>query len=192
MRAADILERHGLVGHFFITANYIGTAGFATPQNLRDLSARGHVVGSHSCSHPLRMGHCPAPQLLDEWTRGRAILESILGRAVDVGSVPGGDFAPRVAEAAARAGFSRLFTSEPTRTTQVAHGVTLCGRFTVQRWTSTSTIAAVAAGAQLPWLRQMLVWNAKKVTKRIGGDRYLQLRRLLLGHGAEVRWGDMR
>ena len=38
--------------------------------------------------------------------------------------------------------------------------------------------------------RQAIMWNAKKVSKRLGGERYLQLRRLLLGHSAEVRWGD--
>jgi hypothetical protein len=36
------------------------------------------------------------------------------------------------------------------------------------------------------------VWNAKKISKRLGGERYLQLRKLLLGHGNEVRWGDQR
>src|SRR2546428_2573847 len=46
MTAADALERHGFNGHFFITANYIGTRGFVTGQNLRELRERGHVIGS--------------------------------------------------------------------------------------------------------------------------------------------------
>jgi hypothetical protein len=28
--------------------------------------------------------------------------------------------------------------------------------------------------------------------KRLGGERYLQIRKLLLGHGDEVQWGDGR
>src|SRR5689334_16337968 len=71
MRAAEALERHGRVGHFFVTTNYIGTRGFVTASDLRELNRRGHVIGSHSCSHPLRMGHCSWPQLMDEWTRSR-------------------------------------------------------------------------------------------------------------------------
>ena len=190
--AADALERSGFIGHFFITANYIGTRGFVTEQHLRGLHERGHVIGSHSCSHPLRMGHCSWPQLVDEWTRSRSILSEILGEDVNVASVPGGDFAPQVAEAAARAGFTRLFTSEPTTEARHAFGLTLLGRFTIQRWTTADTAAALAAGEWLPRARQAVVWNAKKISKRLGGERYLQLRKLLLGHGNEVRWGDQR
>ena len=66
MAAADALERRGLIGYFFITTNYIGTPGFVSESDIRDLSRRGHMIGSHSCSHPLRMGHCAWPQLVDE------------------------------------------------------------------------------------------------------------------------------
>ncbi|MBI4487154.1 MAG: polysaccharide deacetylase family protein, partial [Acidobacteria bacterium] len=190
LRAADLLDEHGLRGHFFITTNYIGSRGFVDWRDLRDLHERGHVIGSHSCSHPLRIGHCTWPQVVDEWTRSAAVLGDILGEPVTVGSVPGGDFAPRVAEAAAKAGFTDLFTSEPTREDRRAFGLTLRGRFTIQRWTTAGTAAALVAGDWLPAARQAMVWNAKKLSKRIGGEQYLRLRRILLGHGNEVRWGD--
>ena len=188
--AADVLDRHALVGHFFVTTNYIGTRGFVDGRALRDLHRRGHVIGSHSCSHPLRMGHCPWPQLVDEWTRSRRTLEDIVGHEVRTASVPGGDFAPAVAEAAARAGITRLFTSEPTRGSREAFGLTLSGRFTIQRWTTADRVAAVAAGEWLPYARQAVVWNAKKLSKRLGGEQYLRMRKMLLGHASEVRWGD--
>jgi peptidoglycan/xylan/chitin deacetylase (PgdA/CDA1 family) len=189
-RAADTLERHGFVGHFFVTTNYIGTPGFVHQHDIRELRRRGHAVGSHSCSHPLRMGHCPRPQLLDEWTRSRQRLEDILGEPVRVASVPGGDFAPQVAEAAAHAGFTRLFTSEPTREEWHASGLTLVGRYTIRRWTTAETIAGLMSGAWLPCARQSIAWNAKKMSKRLGGEQYLKVRKLLLGHGDDVRWGD--
>jgi peptidoglycan/xylan/chitin deacetylase (PgdA/CDA1 family) len=188
--AANALERHGLVGYFFVTTNYIGTRGFLDAAQIRELHARGHVVGSHSCSHPLRIGHCTWPQLVDEWTHSRAALEDILRCEVRCASVPGGDFAPRVADAAARAGITHLFTSEPTAAVRRAFGLTLQGRFTIQRWTTADTVSGLAAGDWLPLARQTVLWNAKKLTKRIGGARYLQLRRFLIGHGDEVQWGD--
>jgi len=192
MAAAEALGRHGFVGHFFITTNYIGARGFVAESDIRELNQRGHVIGSHSCSHPLRMGHCAWPQLVDEWTKSRSRLADILGSNVDMASVPGGDFALPVAEAAARAGFTHLFTSEPTLETRYAFGLALHGRFAIHRWTTAETASALVAGAWLPCARQAVVWNAKKISKRIGGERYLQLRRLLLGQGNEVRWGDQR
>jgi hypothetical protein len=190
MTAADVLEARGLIGHFFVTTNYIGTRGFLTEGEIRTLARRGHVIGSHSRSHPLRMGHCSWPQLLDEWSDSCSILSEIIGRGVCDASVPGGDFAPQVAEAAAKAGITRLFTSEPTRDTRYEFGLTLAGRFAIQRWTSADTAAALAAGDWLPCARQAIVWSAKKVTKRVGGTRYLQIRKLLLRHGSDVQWGD--
>jgi peptidoglycan/xylan/chitin deacetylase (PgdA/CDA1 family) len=192
MEAAEALERHCFIGHFFITVNYIGTRGFVTEPDLRELRPRGHVIGSHSCSHPLRMGHCSWTQLREEWTRSREVLAGILGEDITVASVPGGDFTPPVAEAAAAAGFTTLFTSEPTRAARQAFGLTLVGRFTIHRWTPAATAAAFAAGEWLPCAGQALVWNAKKIGKHIAGERYLQLRKLLLGHSAEVEWGDHR
>ena len=191
MAAADVLERHGLIGHFFITTNYIGRPGFLGAPQIRELRTRGHAIGSHSCSHPLRMGHCPWPQLVDEWTRSRAALMAILDEPVEIASVPGGDFSPAVAEAAARAGITRLFTSEPTRAVRRVFGLTLVGRYAIQRWTSAASAAALAAGRWSPCARQALLWSAKKLSKRLGGTRYLQMRKLLLGHGDDVRWGDV-
>ena len=88
------------------------------------------------------------------------------------------------------AGLVDLFTSEPTTRDRYAFGATLRGRFTIQRGMSAAAARSLAAGEWLSCTRQALLWNTKKVSKRVGGERYLQLRRLLLGHDAGVRWGD--
>ena len=190
LTAAAILERYGLRGHFLVTANYIGTRGFLSECGIRDLHSRGHMIGSHSCSHPLRMGHCSPARLVEEWTRSRDVISNIVGEAIAVASVPGGDYAPAVAEAAARAGFTKLFTSEPTDHPEHVFGLELRGRFTIYQWTDASTVEGLAWGSWLPRARQTLAWNTRKLTKRLAGRRYLQLRRLLLRHDATVQWGD--
>jgi hypothetical protein len=136
------------------------------------------------------MGHLPPARLFDEWATSRAALCEILGLDVRSASVPGGDFARAVATAAADAGFTELFTSEPTRRIRQAGPLTIAGRFTIHRWISTATVAGLAAGHWLPSARQLLAWNAKKVGKRIGGQHYLRARRLLFRNTSEVRWGD--
>lgn len=188
--AADLLEGKDLRGRFFVTANYIGTPGFVDAAAIRDLDRRGHLVGSHSCSHPLRIGHCPRGQLREEWTRSREIISGILGRGIELASVPGGDFRPAVAEAAAEAGFTDLFTSEPTAASRLAFGLKLHGRFIIRSWTSARLAAALSAGDYLPRAQEAVVWKVKKLGKRLGGERYLQIRGLLLGDAQEVQWGD--
>jgi peptidoglycan/xylan/chitin deacetylase (PgdA/CDA1 family) len=190
VKAADLLERVHLRGRFFVTANFIGSRGFVDRRDLRELHARGHAVGSHSCSHPLRMGHCTRVRLMDEWGRSRAILSDILGAAIDEASVPGGDLAPVVVDAAAEAGYARLFTSEPSPVERSAFGVRLQGRYTIQRWTAAATVAGLVSGAWAPSMSQRVAWSVKKIAKSVGGERYLQLRRFLLRHDGEVRWGD--
>jgi hypothetical protein len=37
-----------------------------------------------------------------------------------------------------------------------------------------------------------VLWNARKLAKRVGGREYLGLRRILLGLSDDVRWGDDR
>src|SRR6476659_11173864 len=88
--AAQMLEERGWRGWFFVTTNYIGTRGFLSAADIRQLASRGHVVGSHACSHPLRMGHCSRPQLIEEFSRSRSVLSDLVGSDVRVASVPGG------------------------------------------------------------------------------------------------------
>ena len=68
--------------------------------------------------------------------------------------------------------------------------MTVTGRFTIQRGTSAATAAALAAGRWLPCAQQAAFWNMKKLGKQIGGERYLQLRGVLLGRDQAMHWGD--
>jgi peptidoglycan/xylan/chitin deacetylase (PgdA/CDA1 family) len=190
LRAADLLEERGLRGWFFVTTDYIGHRGFLDARDLRELHARGHIVGSHSCSHPLRMAHCSDRQLNDEWIRSRSALAAILGHDVPTASVPGGDYSPRVAIAAGAAGFTLLFTSEPTRAIEQVGPVTVRGRFVVRHATTPRTVSALARGGRWPAAVQLAGWNVRKGMKRVAGTTYLRLRRRLLRHGDDVAWGD--
>ena len=66
-RIADILECYGLRGYFFIPTDYIGRSSFISVRQIVDLQRRGHIIGSHSCSHHGRMSHMPKERLMQEW-----------------------------------------------------------------------------------------------------------------------------
>lgn len=140
-----------------------GTGGFIAEQ------PRGGALHGRA---PARSGH-------------RTLQVSVTG-AADRDSAD----APAVARAAAQAGFSLLFTSEPSSAARRVFGLELRGRFTIQHRTRASTVAGLASGDWLPCMRQTVGWSVKKAAKRLDGERYLALRKLLLRHGDESRWGE--
>jgi peptidoglycan/xylan/chitin deacetylase (PgdA/CDA1 family) len=172
---ASRLAERGWCAHFFVTTDYIGTPTFLSEDQIRDLVRCGHVIGSHSASHPTRMSRLSASALEEEWRRSAGRLGDILGRPVDVASVPGGYYSRAVAEAASAAGIRYLFNSEPTsRVTTVADARVL-GRYSVWRGMPPARAAGFAMGAAAPCMRQFLFWNAKKVAKVAAGNLYLNV-----------------
>ena len=51
-QAAQVLKANGLVGTFYITTSWIGSAGYLTRENLNTLAADGNEIGGHSVTHP--------------------------------------------------------------------------------------------------------------------------------------------
>jgi peptidoglycan/xylan/chitin deacetylase (PgdA/CDA1 family) len=164
-RIADILEKHGVLGHFFIPTDYIGKAAFVNARQVLDLRRRGHIIGSHSCSHRGRMSSKTVDALMSEWSGSVAVLSDLLSERVTSASVPSGYYSERVAETAAAAGLELLFTLEPTTSVKMVRGCLVAGRYTMRKWHSADYAAAIASGAQAPRLRQQVVWNAKKALK---------------------------
>lgn len=177
---APLLEKQNWRGHFFIATDYIDTPTFLSSNEIRELRNRGHVIGSHSASHPLRFAACSKDEILREWRVSLEKLSDVLKEKVFVASIPGGLYSRQVAESASRAGIKKLFTSEPTTKTWQVGDTTCFGRYTIQRQTSAETVSAIACGAKLPRLQQYLFWNAKKAIKTVGGENYLKFRNWLL------------
>jgi peptidoglycan/xylan/chitin deacetylase (PgdA/CDA1 family) len=178
---ADVLEARAWRGHFFITTDYIGHPAFVSREELRELRDRGHVIGTHSCSHPLRMAAFSFRQLQREWTDSREKLSDILQEEVVVGSIPGGQYSQDVARAAADAGLRVLFTSEPRVRWWSVDGCAVVGRFTLRSRTPASTAARLARGEAAIRFSHWIRWNMRKVVKTAGGEAYLRAREALLG-----------
>jgi hypothetical protein len=182
---AGELEKRGWRGHFFVTTDWTGRPGFLAPQQIRELHARGHVIGSHSCSHPARMSKLSWAELLKEWKESCAILSDIVQEPVLTASVADGYYSRKVGKAAAAAGIQVLFTSEPSARVSVVDGCLILGRYSIQSHTPASVSGAIAARNRWPRLRQALLWQAKKPFKALAGESYFTIRRLLLSRGLE-------
>ncbi len=172
---ADRLETRGWRGHAFVTTSMIGRPGFLAAGDLRELDRRGHLIGTHSATHPQRFSACPWDRWGRAGTDSRAAREDVRGHAVRGGALPGGYLARDGARAAADAGLRVLFTSEPVTTPWSVDGCVLVGRFTVRPGQSPDELAALAAGSRLPWLRQRAFWTVKKLVKPLLGPVYPRL-----------------
>ena len=177
---ADLLEAFGWRGHFFVTTNWIGKENFLNPAQIRNLHARGHIIGSHSCSHPQRMSYCARDQLRREWNESIAVLCDIVGAKVELASVPGGYYGRNVAEEAAAAGIKTLFTSEPQTERHNVNGCWIMGRYTIRDGVKAATASAIASGRLTARCQQFTYWNIKKLFKFVGGNSWLQVRRWIL------------
>jgi peptidoglycan/xylan/chitin deacetylase (PgdA/CDA1 family) len=182
-RIAGQLEKYKWRGHFFVTASQIGKKGFLNAEQIRFLRKEGHVIGSHSFSHPVRMSHCSEEELTDEWTRSIEILSDILGERVDTASVPGGYYSDRVGKTAAEAGVRILFNSEPTTAIQEAKGCMVVGRYNIFRGTPPGVSGDLVSLRSRARARQWLYWNLKKIAKKSAGRPYLAARQWLLRKG---------
>jgi peptidoglycan/xylan/chitin deacetylase (PgdA/CDA1 family) len=174
-----MLERRGWRGHFFITTSRIGSPGFLTAAEVRELADRGHAVGSHSHTHPDYFGRLPEHVIADEWQRSRDVLATLLGTPPDIAGVPGGDLSSAVVTGARDAGFRILMTSEPTQRVTVAGELSVIGRYTVWSSTSPARAASLAEGARLASVIAWLDWNAKKMLKRVAPATYQKARRAI-------------
>jgi len=179
-RIAGMLEEFGWRGHFFVTTDWIGQPGFLSAAQIQELDRRGHVVGSHSASHPVRMSQIPWDQMVREWGDSREQLAKIVGHPIEFASVPGGYYSRKVAQAAAQAGIRTLFTSEPTARVQIVDGCQVLGRYVVQRGMGPEWSAGFAAGHALPRFRQALLWKTKQAAKVLSGGLYLRAREAIL------------
>jgi peptidoglycan/xylan/chitin deacetylase (PgdA/CDA1 family) len=177
---ADELEQYGWRGHFFITTDWIGRPGFMNRRQIRELRDRGHVIGSHSCSHPSRMSRLSTDELRREWSESCAILADILGEKISVASVPDGYYSWNVGWSASAAGLGVLFTSEATAAVSVLSNCLILGRYSIQIHTPPEVSGAIASSEIWPRWRQTFLWESKKCVKAVTGESYLTVRRYLL------------
>jgi len=174
---ADILERLGWVGIFFISTDYIDTPGFLTRDEVKELADRGHIIGSHSCSHPVKITNYSYDEILAEWSKSKDVLESIIGTEVTTASIPGGFLSKDIEKSAAEAGYLSLFTSEPQKKIYFVDGCMVLGRYSIAQGATTKVAVRLANKRFSPYqARQYAFWNVKKFAKKYCGALYAWFR----------------
>ena len=159
LHIGDVLRARGWRGHFFIVTNLLGGRTFLTAADIRQLRSCGHLIGSHSHTHPDIFNALSPRRMLEEWHVSTDTLSQVLGERCATAAVPGGDISPQVLESAAAAGLRALFTSEPWLAPRRVHGCWILGRYIVKAATPSARIAALTAFRG--WRRALLVRRCK-------------------------------
>ena len=169
---ADRLESRGWRGHCFISTDAIGTRGFLNASQIRELDRRGHVIGTHTASHPARFSTCEPAHMREEWARSRMVLEDLLGHKVEIASVPGGYYSRLVARSARDTGLGVVFTSEPITASHDVAGTLVLGRFTLRHGHPTDRAGRLAHRERWTRYQEWARWRAKGLVKPLLGPLY--------------------
>ena len=177
--AAPILEKYGKKGLFFISTMFIGTKGFLTKEQVRELESRGHIVGSHSHSHPHNMAALTDAEIDEEWRESCAVLQDILGHEVKCASIPNGYGSKSIYRSVRKAGFTELYTSVPTTKTTQKGGLTTIGRYVVHRDMKTEDVVLLATDVarQRKMYRR---WQVLEQAKKVLGGNYDRVKALFV------------
>lgn len=180
-KAAPILEKYGFKGVFFISTKYIGTPGFLDKEQVVALAARGHIVGSHSHTHPEIFTKLSKEEIREEWRKSYDILKDILGEKDLLMSIPNGYASNSIMQEAIKCGFTDIYTSQPTTNTKLFQKHNVIGRYVVHDNMTTEDVLRIVNSKGFR-LKMALKWHLLNVVKGVLGSSYEKLKAKVLHH----------
>jgi peptidoglycan/xylan/chitin deacetylase (PgdA/CDA1 family) len=130
-------EKYGLKATIFVPTQFISKGGntstYMTSQQIRAFSDLGHIIGSHSHSHPANISLLSESEMKDEWEKSKQILEDITGKEVLSCSIPGGFYSNEQWKILRNLGYTKVFNSVPTYRVYSEEQMELFGRFSIER-----------------------------------------------------------
>lgn len=178
--AAPVLRELGFQATFYVTCAFLGTAGFMSIAQLRELSRLGFEIGCHSMTHAY-LSDADEAGLQREIVEPKARLEQVLGKPVQHFSCPGGRYNEQAAEIARSAGYRTVATSRPYANRQSTDPLAL-GRVAVTRGTSLEQFSALCRGEGL-WQMNVRDSARRGAMRLLGNSLYDRVRATMLRAG---------
>lgn len=180
--AAAVLESHGFRGYFFVIASKVGKSGYVSKEEILSLWQRGHIIGTHSLTHPKKISELEYKDILHEWQESSRILSGIIGDKVKAAAVPGGFCSKNVIRAADECGISMLFNSEPVTYVNHYGNISILGRYNIYSSDKDSIITKLVQSEGFERQKRFLSWNIKKVIKKALGKYFITVKHFLVDY----------
>jgi peptidoglycan/xylan/chitin deacetylase (PgdA/CDA1 family) len=176
---APMLEKYGVKGIFFISTNYIDTEGFLTKKQIKELNKRGHIIASHSHTHPVDMSRLSNDEIFNEWKTSIDILSAIIGEKVEYASIPNGYSNKEILDAAHKNGIRYLYTSKPTISVSKFKEMVCIGRYAIQNSMSNEYVLSIISNEVIR-KKIFLRWFVLETAKAVLGSSYAKIKNLLV------------
>jgi peptidoglycan/xylan/chitin deacetylase (PgdA/CDA1 family) len=165
------LLEHGLTAAFFVNTALTGSTGYLNWNQLREMSAAGMTIGSHGRDH-IDYSKLEPAIAQRELQDSRQALEAALGVPVSGFAAPYGAMGNPLIKAARRAGFDRIYSSNPWL---ASGGATVVSRLAIYRDTDLHRFSAFATRSAFPLLarraRNVLLYLPKQLVLRTCPER---------------------
>jgi peptidoglycan/xylan/chitin deacetylase (PgdA/CDA1 family) len=180
LAAAPILKEFGFHATFYLTAGFLGTPGYLSENQVRELDGLGFDIGCHSMTHPY-LSDLDGQELGREIVEAKLKIEEIVNHPIFHFSCPGGRYDGRTLETARRAGFRTVANSEFHSNSRETSHYKL-GRVAILRDMPIHQFDAICHGRSL-WKKR---WQSRArlgVQTVLGNRVYDKLRATVLGEG---------
>ena len=176
------MRASGFGATFYLTAGFLGTPGYLTSDQVRQLEALDFEIGCHSMTHPY-LSDLSDAELGREIVDAKLHIERILGHPIAHFSCPGGRFDRRTLDTARRAGFRTVANSRFHANSPGTNPYEL-GRVAMLRDLPLEQFATTCQGRGL-WKKRLLNGSRETVRQVLGNRAYDRLRAVALGSGKE-------
>lgn len=180
--AAPVLREFGFNATFFLTAGFLGTPGYLSAEQVRELDTQSFQIGCHSMTHPY-LSDLTEPELKREIVDAKLQIEQILGHPIEHFSCPGGRYDQRALRIARQAGFVTVCNSQFYANSSSTNPDEL-GRVAMLRDLPLEQFADVCSGRGL-WKKRLQHEARRSAQRALGNRAYDHLRAILLGEPRE-------
>lgn len=114
--AFPILKKYNFTATFYVISEFIGTPGYLTKPQIKEMQDAGMIIGSHTLNH-VDLTKVPVNVASDQIKTSKHRLEDLLGTSINDFCYPFGGHSPVTVQLVRDAGYTTAVTTDPPSAT---------------------------------------------------------------------------